>query len=659
MLAEIGHYLLILATTVGLGGGCLMASGQWQPRYTRYLCRLSQALAWMGAALWLGAMLILALCFLTDDFSVAYVANHSNSGLPPVFKVAALWGSHEGSLLLWAGLLGLFAVIFFKSQPGLGLSQWLLAGFGLVIVFSANPFARLLPGVPAEGRDLNPVLQDIGLILHPPMLFIGYVFLCLIFVAVLAALWQPPTAAQQPAARKQLRTLTLLGWLFLTGGNVLGSWWAYNELGWGGWWFWDPVENAAFIPWLLTTALLHSLCGKSASVTGRSIQLLAVAAFGTCLLGSFLVRSGIVQSVHAFASSPERGASLLALIGACLMPALWLFALRHSGYQSGLQSGHQSGQAANRQSQTLDLGIVSLSTAALTVLLGTLYPLLYELSGLGKISVGAPYFNSVFVPLVWLAAALMGWRWFGSASQRWLAAALAMLLPLGLIATERPDSDIWALLGMSAACWLILAELSLWRQARKRPRPRARLAHIGVAISILGATFVSQYETEAVLRMGPDTGKTISSLGGDYSFVYRETARVETRAFHAIEGRIELLDAQGERILWLLPQRQSFKSNGMEMSQAGISHGLWQDFYVSMGQKLDENTYLIRLSIKPLVSWIWLGGALMMLAVLLPVLLRCLAFARRRISAGAKGCSARLSTQTEHSSSPAISGEVL
>ncbi|MBT1444062.1 cytochrome c biogenesis protein CcsA [Shewanella sp. JM162201] len=617
MLAETGHFLLILAIVVALGSGCLMLAAHWQPGRAPYLERQSRALALLGACSWLGAMAVLALCFITDDFSVAYVANHSNTALPLLFKVAALWGSHEGSLLFWAALLALFAVLFFNTEPTLGLSQWLLVGFGLVILLSANPFMRLLPGVPPEGRDLNPVLQDIGLILHPPMLFIGYVFLCLMFVQVMANLWQGNTDKAHQAGERRLRTLTLFGWLFLTGGNVLGSWWAYNELGWGGWWFWDPVENAAFIPWLLTTALLHcfvapTVNGKPQPLLQSAATLLTITAFGCCLLGSFLVRSGIVQSVHAFASSPERGISLLLLLAGCLVPALYLFAVRHL-------KGDGQGAPTPAPPLLLLLGMAVIASAALTVLLGTLYPLLHELLGLGKISVGAPYFNSVFVPLVWLAALAMGWRWFASHQQRLQAAIGALLLPLGWLYFNQPDSMLYALMGLSAACWLLFAEVTQWFSSNSRRR-WARLAHLGAAISILGATFVSQYETEAVLRMGPDTGKTISSLGSDYSFVYRETARVETRAFHAIEGRIELLGDDGMRLHWLYPQRQSFKSNGMEMSQAGIVHGVWQDFYVSMGQKLDDNTYLIRLSVKPLVSWLWLGGGLMMLAAIASLL---------------------------------------
>lgn len=606
MAAEMGHLLLILAMAMMWGTAfCVM----WMPPTPTHF-RLSQLLADSSTLAVFASYLLLSYCFITDDFSVRYVADNSNSQLPLLYKVAAVWGSHEGSLLLWLLILGGLLQYFRRSslvllqRQGLGILAAFAGAFALVMLLSANPFVRLLPAVPPEGRDLNPILQDIGLILHPPLLFAGYALLGALFAICVAILLD----GRFHQAWRALRQLSLLSWLFLSAGNVLGAWWAYSELGWGGWWFWDPVENAAFIPWLLTTALLHCLLPKQPSPQlARLSLLLGIIAFGSCLLGTFLVRSGIVQSVHAFTSNAERGSLLLLLMALMLLPALWLYGKRSTQLKC-------YGEPA---AITLLLGIALLLAAAFSILLGTLYPLLCELAGLGTLSVGAPYFNMIFVPLLLLMAVLMSWSFIRRHGNGWLM--LPWLLLSGLWVLLFPGhSPVFTFLGIAAASGLLLAETQLWFYPQARhPTIAARIAHVAVAIAILGGTCSSQYETEALLRMSADQGRTLHGSFGNYSFVYRNTQTLEQRAYHAIAADIELYRGQAQLITTLQPQRQTFRSNGMEVTEAAVYHGWLQDFYVSLGQELEPGVYLVRISIKPLISWLWLGGLLLLPAALL------------------------------------------
>ncbi|MCL1075400.1 heme lyase CcmF/NrfE family subunit [Shewanella dokdonensis] len=605
MTAETGHLLLILATALMWGTACSLL---WLP-HNRSNFRLSQLLADSATLTLTASYLLLSYCFITDDFSVRYVADNSNSQLPLLYKVAAVWGSHEGSLLLWLLLLGGLLQYFRRSQlpqlqrQALAILAALSGAFGIVILLTANPFARLLPAVPPEGRDLNPILQDIGLILHPPLLFAGYALLGALFAICVAILLD----GRFHQAWRALRQLSLLSWLFLSAGNVLGAWWAYTELGWGGWWFWDPVENAAFIPWLLSSALLHCLLPKQPSPQlARLSLLLGIITFGSCLLGTFLVRSGIVQSVHAFTSNSGRGALLLLLMALFLLPALWLYGRRCSQLKC-------YGEAA---AIPLLLGIALLLAAAFSVLLGTLYPLFCDMLGLGTLSVGAPYFNMIFVPLLLLMTLLMGWSFVRRHGNAWLL--LPWLLLSGLWVLLFPGhSPGFTFLGIAAASWLLLAEIQLWFYPHaKHPAIAGRIAHVAVAIAILGGTCSSQYETEALLRMSADQGRTLHSSFGSYSFVYRDTLTLEQRAYHAIAAEIELYRGQEQLLTKLQPQRQTFRSNGMEVTEAAVYHGWLQDFYVSLGQELEPGVYLVRISIKPLISWLWLGGLLLLPAAL-------------------------------------------
>ncbi|MGL4473339.1 MAG: heme lyase CcmF/NrfE family subunit, partial [Shewanella sp.] len=408
MLAEIGHILLIISSALALNLCWVAVIGLH--KNNSYILSFVKPLSLLQALGLLAAIGCLTAGFLLNDFSISYVANHSNTELAWYFRMAAVWGSHEGSMLLWVTLISVWAAIImlnpnYQDQYFMVRMQAILAamilGFNLFLLFTSNPFARNLPHIPIEGRNLNPILQDIGLILHPPLLFLGYVGLAICFAGALAALWGGKLEKLQAS---YLRPWVLLAWVFLTGGNAFGSWWAYNELGWGGWWFWDPVENASFIPWLVATALVHSiwLTSKHAELKLTSI-FLCLTAFSLSLLGTFLVRSGIVQSVHAFASDPTRGMSILVLLLVFVGSALLMFALRAQ------QLSQLSVITLYSKMTGIMIAIAILVVAALSVLLGTFYPLLYELLELGTLSVGAPYFNSIFVPLTFLCVIVMGW----------------------------------------------------------------------------------------------------------------------------------------------------------------------------------------------------------------------------------------------------------
>lgn len=656
MVPEIGHILLIISSVLALFSAILPLMGIKQ--HNAYLVGLSPVLFRTIFASVFLSLLCLIYCFVTDDFSVAYVANHSNSQLALGYKVAAVWGSHEGSMLFWIFAIALWgAIISYRVKIAdctqdkatdsyqdtlyfarlLAILALVILGFNLFLLFTSNPFARLLPNIPIEGRDLNPILQDIGLILHPPMLFLGYVGLTVCFAAALASLLGGGFNTRQI---NYLRPWVLLAWVFLTGGNAFGSWWAYNELGWGGWWFWDPVENASFIPWLVATALVHSLILTQRTHGFKlTTLLLCLLAFSLSLLGSFLVRSGIVQSVHAFAADPTRGMSILCLLVIFVGAGLLIFALKAHHLKQDVTF------ALFSKETLLLLGIVILVVAALSVLLGTFYPLIYELLDLGTLSVGAPYFNAIFVPLTFLLVLLMGiaplvqWQkvqWQNASKTRitsLLIPSLMILAVAGWVSLQAASgSSLFLLLGTAAALWLlvcllltILVASGLGRRvyacqsapndspvkSSKQGFVAMLFAHFGVAITIIGATSVSFFEQEALLRMGPGQGKPLAG----YVLVYESTENVETNSFTAIQANISIRDAANdERVLgYITPQRQTFKSNGMEMSHAGIDHGLWRDIYVSMGLQLSDNEYLIRISYKPLASWIWLGALLMML----------------------------------------------
>lgn len=610
MVAEISHYILIVASLCavifaapilwGAHKGHAFISGLWKP---------AMAITFAGLSL---ALVLLGWAFLTDDFSIAYVANNSNTQLHPMYKISAIWASHEGSILfwvwtisVWGSLFGIFAVNdrALKSR----VAGILLAVIGLIclfVIFTSNPFERLLPLVPPEGKDLNPILQDIGMILHPPMLFLGYAGAALCFAFSLASLLQ---GRIKPDSLKSLTTITVITWGFLTAGNVLGSWWAYNELGWGGWWFWDPVENSSFIPWLLLSAQLHALVlVRYKSQLTKTTLFLCITAFALCLLGTFIVRSGVIQSVHAFASDPNRGTFLLVISMLMILPAFLVFAYRAPKFEEGKA-------ISEVVDISLVLAVLLFCVAAFCILFGTLYPMVHEGLGQGALSVGAPYFNSIFAPMVILSALLIGLVQL-RAAPLWCWGAVFLISTIAAVWLGffmEAKSEVFTAAGVFGALWILLSGLALVF-SKTHKNYFALIAHLGLAVCMIGVVGDTQFSKEAVVRMGPGQGKELSGV----VFVYEKTTKVDKPSYYADEGTVLVLNKDEKVIEELHPQRQTYKTNGMEMTAAGISHGVLRDFYISIGNKLNQSEYLVKLSVRPLVSWIWAGGVLMLFSIL-------------------------------------------
>jgi cytochrome c-type biogenesis protein CcmF len=562
----------------------------------------------------------------SNDFSVLYVTEHSNSALPLQYRIAAVWGGHEGSMLLWMLMLSgwtLAVSLFSRNLPAdmvarvLGVMGLVASGFLLFMLLTSNPFLRMPAAM--DGRDLNPLLQDPGLVIHPPMLYMGYVGFSVAFAFAIAALMSGKLDA---AWARWSRPWTTVAWMFLTVGIALGSWWAYYELGWGGWWFWDPVENASFMPWLVGTALIHSLAvtEKRGSFKNWTV-LLAIIAFSLSLLGTFLVRSGVLTSVHAFATDPERGVFILLLLALVVGGSLILFAIRAPRVGLG---GRFS--LLSRESFLLANNVL-LVVAAGTVLLGTLYPLLLDAMGLGKISVGPPYFATVFVPLMAPMVFLMGIgpiaRWKKAelpelvVRLRWAfacAVLVALLLPLSLGHFSPMIS-----LGVLLAAWLIATIVSNLARRIRRARETGsglgslsrsywgmQLAHFGVAVFIIGVTMVKGLEVEKDLRM--EVGDT-AEVGG---YVFRFDGIVEEPGpnYQATRGFFHV--SKGNREVGLMhPEKRVYTVQTMPMTEAAIDTGLLRDLYVSMGEPVGGSAWSVRIYYKPFVDWIW-GGCLLM-----------------------------------------------
>lgn len=611
MIAEIGHFALILALIVAVIQGVLPLVGA--ARGISSWMAAGRMCASANALFLTVAFASLAYCFYISDFTVLNVANNSNSLLPWYYKVAATWGSHEGSILFWSVTLSWWALaVSFASRRlseemmarVLGIMGLVLMGFLAFMLFTSNPFLRLFPAAP-EGADLNPLLQDPGMVFHPPLLYLGYVGFSVPFAFALAALI---SGKLDVAWARWMRPWTTAAWILLTLGISLGSYWAYYELGWGGWWFWDPVENASFIPWLVTTAMLHAFVLQKTG-TFRLTVFLALISFALCLFGSFMVRSGIVQSVHAFAVDPARGAALLILSVVLLVPAFVLYAARIEGLTK--HEAEAQGSPGGVFYFTVTAGIYLTIAAAASVLIGTLYPLIYDLFALGKISVGAPYFNAFFAPMTIAAAVLIGVVQAAKLPRLFsvCAAVLSLAAAAAIAALFKPSDLVLTVLGFAGAFWV--ASTALGAAAKRSISAAAVIAHLGLAVSMAGATGTSNYETENLLRMGPGLGKPIADL----IFVYDETKDVVTRSYRAKEAQILVMNEKEEVQFTLRPQRQTFTTNGMEMTAAGIRHGLWRDIYVSLGNELGNGEYLVRISIKPLVSWLWAGALLMLLSL--------------------------------------------
>ncbi len=624
MIPEAGQIALIIALCLSVLLGTVPMVGAW--RGQRWAMNLAPSLA-AGVFLFLSiAFACLTIVFLQDDFSVKIVASNSNSLLPQMYKFSAVWGNHEGSLLLWVWILGAWSLavaIASSGLPLLVLSRVLSvlgligAGFIAFSLFTSNPFERLLPAVAAEGNDLNPLLQDPGLIIHPPLLYMGYVGLAVPFAFAVAALIGGRLDASWA---KWSRPWTNVAWAFLTLGIMLGSWWAYYELGWGGWWFWDPVENASFMPWLVGTALIHSLAVTEKRGLFRSwTVLLAIAAFSLSLLGTFLVRSGVLTSVHAFAADPERGLFILIFLVLVVGGSLTLYAFRAPTVASPI-----SYELESRESLLLANNLI-FAVSAIVVLLGTLFPLLMDALGQGKYSVGPPYFNAVFVPAMALLAPFMAVgpisRWKQDSSKRWLSELGLPAVVCALVAIVAPllgvgEVNLWASLSVLLAAWLVLGlvrDLQLrMRGVNSRSAVFARLtpsylgmfmAHSGFALTLIGATFVTQFSAERDLRM--EIGDTVTLNG--YAFTLDDLTVVEGPNYVADRGIFSvLLDEQS--FTTLMPEKRRYVASGQIMTEAAIDAGAMRDLYIALGEPLGGGAWSVRVQHKPLIRWIWFGA---------------------------------------------------
>jgi cytochrome c-type biogenesis protein CcmF len=638
MIPEIGQFLLILALCMALVLGTLPIIGAHRG--------LSGWIAVAKPAAY-AQLLFMALSYscltyscLTHDFSVKYIATNSNTSLPTLYLISGVWGAHEGSLLLWGLVLTIWTGLvaqFSKSIPAetlarvLGVMGLVSIGFILFLLFTSNPFERLFPA-PLEGRDLNPLLQDPGLAIHPPMLYMGYVGFSVAFAFAIAALLE---GRLDSAWARWSRPWTNMAWMFLTVGIALGSWWAYYELGWGGWWFWDPVENASFMPWLVGTALIHSLAAtEKRGVFKTWTVLLAIFAFSLSLLGTFLVRSGVLTSVHAFASDPARGLFILIFLAVVVGGSLLLYAVRAPTVKSSATF-----ELVSRESFILLNNVLLVVTAA-SILLGTLYPLVIDALGLGKISVGPPYFNAVFIPLMAPLAFVVGLgmllRWKKDSIRqlalrvRWIIAICViggMLLPLLM-----PFYSWAAVLGLTLALWTVaMTGLSFvdrlgakgfsWQRMLTIPAGfyGMTLAHLGIAVFVTGITLTSIYSVEKDVRMAPD--ETIDMSG--YIFEFKGVTETTGPNYMAQQAFVTV-SHEGKEVAKLEPQKRVYQVQTMPMTEVAIDAGLFRDLFVAIGEPLgDQGAWSLRIYYKAFIRWIWLGAVFMAAGGL------CAAFDRR------------------------------
>jgi cytochrome c-type biogenesis protein CcmF len=635
MIPELGQLALSLALIVALLQGVMPLVGA--ARGDAAWMGVARPAAQAQALLVAFAFGCLVYSFAVNDFSVQYVASHSNSALPLHYRISGAWGGHEGSFLLWCTMLGLwmFAVTLFSAHLPeemtarvLGVLGLLGAGFLAFMLFTSNPFERLLPAA-ADGRDLNPLLQDPGMVIHPPMLYMGYVGFSVAYAFAVAALISGRLDA---AWARWSRPWTTVAWAFLTLGIALGSGWAYYELGWGGWWFWDPVENASFMPWLIGTALIHSLAVTEKRGAFRSwTVLLAIVAFGLSLLGTFLVRSGVLTSVHAFAVDPARGIFILGLFAFMIGGALVLYAWRTARIGLG-------GEFAPLSRESLLLANnVLLVAAAGAVMLGTLYPLALDAVGGGKISVGPPYFDTVFAPLMAPALFLMGVgplaRWKRTSLPelvvllRWalgVSLAAGLLLPFAF-------GQWHALVGFSLALaiWIVVTALLSLRGRLRQTRAHygMMLAHIGVAVFVLGVALVKGYDAEQDANLRPGDAITL----GGYVFRLESVQPVNGPNYRAARARVSVT-RDGKPVAVLHPERRVYTVQEQTMTEAAIDTGVTRDLYVSLGDPLEGGAWLVKAQVKPFIDWIWGGCLLMALGGLLAASDR-----RYRVALAARG----------------------
>jgi cytochrome c-type biogenesis protein CcmF len=624
MLPELGQFALILALLLAAVQCALPIFGAW--RGNRALIAVARPAVAGQAVFVMLAFLVLTYAFVTQDFSVQYVQQNSNLALPWYYRLSAVWGAHEGSLLLWILILNVWTVAvatFSRRLPDpliarvLGVLGFIAFGFLLFTILTSNPFTRHLPAL-ADGMDLNPILQDPGLIMHPPMLYTGYVGFSVAFAFAIAALLGGELDVTWV---RWARPWTNVAWAFLTLGITLGSWWAYYVLGWGGWWFWDPVENASFMPWLVGTALIHSqaVTEKRGSFRAWTL-LLSIFAFSLSLLGTFLVRSGVLTSVHSFASDPQRGAFILAFLVIVVGGSLTIYAIR-----APKVAGGQPFRMLSRETLLL-INNLLFTCAAAMVLLGTLYPIIGDVLGVGRISVGPPYFGFMFgllmLPVVLLLPFGPLFRWASGdwrLTLRLLAPALALAMFAALAAKLLfPDMALRGLAGVAASLWvgggIALYALKRWRDAPRGRRYTAEMlgmifAHFGVAIFLAGVLITEASSVESDLRFTPNETKTVAGL--DFHFV--GVAQAEGPNFVAEQGEVQV-SKNGALLTTLYPQKRKYSGNSPVQTKADIGPGLFRDLYVALGESLDDKgAWAVRIYVKPFVRWIWLGGLLMML----------------------------------------------
>ncbi|MEQ9627154.1 MAG: heme lyase CcmF/NrfE family subunit [Roseitalea porphyridii] len=665
MIIELGHFALILALVAALLQGSLPMIGA--ARGDAAWMALARPAAVVQLILVVFAFCALTHAYVTSDFSVANVVANSHSAKPMLYKISGVWGNHEGSMLLWILILALFGsavAVFGGNLPPslrarvLGVQAWIGIGFIAFTLFTSNPFLRVFPA-PLDGEDLNPLLQDPGLAFHPPMLYAGYVGFSMAFSFAIAALIEGKVDA---AWARWVRPWTLLAWAFLTGGIALGSWWAYYELGWGGWWFWDPVENASFMPWLIGTALLHSalVMEKREAMKVWTI-LLAILAFSFSLLGTFLVRSGVLTSVHSFATDPQRGLFILLILVFFIAGSLILFALRAGTLRNGGMFHPISREGA------LVLNNLFLTTATATVLVGTLYPLLVEAVTGEKISVGAPYFNYTFIPLMipLLMAVpfgpLLAWKrgnLYAAAERLWLAAALSLVAAL-FMAYVRYEAPVLSALAYFVAFWLIIGAFAdVWQKAgfaknglakgwsRLRGLPRANwgtaLAHAGLGVTTLGIVGVTTFEDETVLRMTP--GETTSFAGYEVAFDSLTPGKGPNFTY---DRGVFTITRDGREIGTVEPEKRVYVASRMPTTEAGIQMvGLFSQYYIALGDPApDTDAIVVRIWYKPYVTLIWHGTIVMVLAGLISL-------SDRRLRIGAPVAARRRREQTAAQARP-------
>lgn len=638
LITELGYVALLMALMLAILQVILPTLGIWRDEPN--LQRLAPSLAWGQ----LFAMLISFGClmagFYFNDFSLVYVAEHSNSLLPWYYKLSATWGGHEGSLLLWMTIMAAWCALVAWFSRGLPLSMRvrvlvILSGIQVMmlamLIFTSSPFDRTLPSLPVDGRDLNPLLQDPGLIFHPPMLYMGYVGMAVPFAFCLAALW----AGRLDAAwTRWSRPWTVAAWCFLTLGIALGSWWAYYELGWGGWWFWDPVENASLMPWLAATALLHSLAvTEQRGVFKAWSIMLAIFTFGLSLLGTFLVRSGVITSVHSFAADPTRGVVILAILGVVIGSGLLMFATR--GWRLTVESHYQ---LKSRETMLVVNNIIIL-VATIVVLLGTLYPIIADAFHLGQVSVGPPYFNALFVPLTWILMLAMGMgatlRWKKD-SRPMLGAVLMVLLSSAVLAAiltyfispNEPFNvamtlllSVWVLawIGIDMKHKLRHAKLNWLTALMKLPLSYwgMQVAHIGMLIVAIGVGVTTSLSVETDVAMG--VGDTANVRG--YEFAMTELSAIRGKNYDG-EMATVMVSKNGQHIGTLQPQKRTYVVSMMPMTEASINANLMRDLYVALGEPIDDtgNTWAVRIYVKPAIRLIWLGSIIMSLGGLLAMM---------------------------------------